>query len=635
MRYFFQVGALVVLGIVFYGCHQQPGERQLQKGVQALERGEYVQAKSALLQAVNERPGSAVNAEAYNYLGLASWRLGELQNARDAFENAHKLDPDLPGPVYNLGLIMLESGDRAAAVSLLDEASRSDVRDTRALEYLSVIYAREGNREEARRILYEALGRAPGSPRILTAIANVEYAMGLKEEARHRWMSALESDSRYAPALFNLAWVNLGAEGRMEDAQAYARDFYALDADRDQVRRLRRALAEARGEEGPSPDGGTPPAREDEPHHLLEEARAVAQELPPRALHLCFEAASLARRAGDLAAERRAYETAVQLVPDQPRAHFALGRLLMERNEFNGAKRHLLQAATLRPDWVDANRLLAECAIRTRDFDTALTALQRVMQRQEADQESLWMLAELYDRHLQRPEDAVRAYRRFRNQFPGDPRILRAAERIEALEARPPAPARNQETRAEPPPARRVERVERPVQEPAPSVVDPPASRRGGQASQAHFNRGVSLQQGGRDAEAIEAYQAAVVADPSLARAHFNMGVIYSRRNDLDRAQQAYRLAIAQDPSMEGARYNLALLHFNRQQYPQASSQLTAVLDRNPDHARAHYLMGRMLAQQPGQQRMARWHYDHFLRLAPDDPNAPAVRQWIQRAAAN
>ncbi len=641
MRYFFQLGALIVLAVVFYGCHSQPGERQLQQGMQALERGEYVQAKSALQQAINERPGSAANDQAYNLLGLANWHLGELQNAIEAFREARRLNPDFFEPLYNLGLIMLEVGEQTEAITLLETASQVNAKDTRALEYLAVIHLQEGRREEARRVLFEALGRAPGSPRILTSIANIEYELGQSEQAKHRWMAALESDSRYAPALFNIAWVSLTSDDDIEDAAAHARDFFDLDTDRHQTRRLRRAMLEARASRETQPRPAERPGlREKSPDELIEEARAIAEEDPPRALHLCFDAAGIARRAGDKATERRAYETAVQILPEQPRAHFALGRMLMEQNNLRRAQQSLLQATELRPDWVEANRLLAECAIKQRDFDVALVALQRIMKRQDTDQEALWMLAELHDRHLRRPADAVRAYRRFETLYPGDPRIFRAAERIKALETDARDAAGTRETasdRREPrresadvPPTTEPSRTtptERTEEQPRPA----PERQRVTQPPVDNFARGVQLQQAGREREAIEAYLAAAAAGENAANAFFNLGVIYGRRGDHGRAQQAYERAIRHDPTMERARYNLALLHFNRQQFSQATTQLNSILQRNPRHAQSHFLMGRILARQPNRQQDARRHYEQFLRLAPDDPNAPAIRRWLQQ----
>ena len=102
-----------IFGVVL-GCGGGPGEREFRKGIREYERGSYVRAKTLIEKSINERPGSGANAAAYNYLGLAEWKLGQLQRAIDAFEYSRSLNPALVEPTYNLAAILYESGDSRA-----------------------------------------------------------------------------------------------------------------------------------------------------------------------------------------------------------------------------------------------------------------------------------------------------------------------------------------------------------------------------------------------------------------------------------------------------------------------------------------------------------------------------------------
>ena len=72
--------------VLLFGCGREPGQREYEKGVRALRAGEPVQAKTYLEKSINKRPGSDANAAAFNYLGVARWKLGETDRAIEAFE---------------------------------------------------------------------------------------------------------------------------------------------------------------------------------------------------------------------------------------------------------------------------------------------------------------------------------------------------------------------------------------------------------------------------------------------------------------------------------------------------------------------------------------------------------------------
>ena len=63
-----------------------------------LKRGDYEQARSYLLLALNENPQ---NALAWNNLGVLAEKTGSVDNARNCYQMALSLDPDFSSPQYN------------------------------------------------------------------------------------------------------------------------------------------------------------------------------------------------------------------------------------------------------------------------------------------------------------------------------------------------------------------------------------------------------------------------------------------------------------------------------------------------------------------------------------------------------
>ena len=90
---------------------------------------------------------------------------------------------------------------------------------------------------------------------------------------------------------------------------------------------------------------------------------------------------------------------------------------------------------------------------------------------------------------------------------------------------------------------------------------------------------GFVYQQKGLPANAIAAYEQALVLDPEIREARFNLGALYARRGRYDRAIAAYQDFVVRYPDYPEARYALgnALLHAGR--YAEAIVQYEKLLD--------------------------------------------------------
>jgi superkiller protein 3 len=667
------------LGAMLAGCGR-PGDREFAAGVKELQRGRVVRAKDLLDKAIQLRPGHAANAEAYNFLGMARHELGEVDAAARAFEESRRLNPQFASPSYNLGCLQRRAADPQTALAYFAEASRLDPEDPRPLEMMGRIHAGQKRWDEAAAAWQVALERDPGSARILASLAEVELQRHGSRAAALYLMKSLEADKRYAPALYNLYVIHAFALGNPEEGEPYARRFLEAAGPDDTRSPGVRAWIDARRRSPEKPAPAAPPAGTTAPPPAATASppRPVATSAPPAAavapapqparliedarrqagsgkaapaLALCLQAADLAQRSGDAATREKALRAGVELAPDLADAHLALGRLLLERKDAEDASRLFSRAIALAPNNADAHFALAEALIADDDHDAAVLSLRKVLQIRRDDPEARWKLAALYDASLGLKADAIREYSEFVNQFPQDPRALKAGERLRALQptaattsAPPPAVVATAEPAIVPAaPAPAVVTAAAPVTVSAPPSGPPPVLpistgrriefRATGQSdiqgATTAFNRGYGYHRRGDLDRAIYDYLRAVEMDNRYVLAFYNLGDVYRQRGDLDLARDAYSRALEISPEDGAIRYNLALVLDLLGEATPAQQQLKFILARQPDHAAAHYMLGLIYTRDPKSAPAAKAHLQKFLELQPSDGKAAGVKQWL------
>ncbi len=614
---FMVVLTAVAVGLVL-GCGDRPGEREFQNGVRQFERGNVERARDLFEKSVNKRPGHEANAYAHQYLGYIAWQLDEPALAEAHFENSRRLNPHLFEPAYSQAVMAFNKGDYRRARSLFNEAAQLRPSDPRPLEYLAQTYSGEAGRRDARRLLHQALDRSPQSARILTALAVVELEDHGPAAAASYLMQALENNPNYPPALYNLGRLYANWPDQLDHAIEYYNQYLAVAPESEYRARARQALARlkhgtpdyddmeiaAPTPVEPAPDRPAPPRP-----RTLDDILAGAEQLADagqteQAVSLCLRAAVEARQNRRADQEERALRKAVELGPDQARAHLALGRHLAAHNRHADALPSYRRAVKLEEKWAHAYIGLAASAEALGDYDVALDALTRAVTLEPDDPGPRWSLAQLYDQTGVRRR-AVDAYQQFRRQYPADPRATRAAERINELQ--PPEPT-------EPPP-------DKPA--PRPTVI------RNTAAAIAAFNRGVTYQQRQDWDNALFFFDRAIQLDPELERAQYNKGLIQLERRNFREARDAFGQSVALNPNKVPARYNLGLVHYEMGQPQEAVPHLEAALREDPNFAPAHLLLGLIYADEPRTHTRAKRHYNRFLTLRPNDPQAAAVRNWL------
>jgi tetratricopeptide (TPR) repeat protein len=665
------------------GCSDPSGQRELRAGIRELKRENYVRAKSLLERSINRRPGHLDNARTHNYLGIAAWGLKQYSEAMTAFEDSRRLNPNLVEPVYNMGLLSAERGDFREAARYLNEAATMNRSDPRPLEFLAELYIQRGQWSQARNTLYTALDRDPRSARIYNSIASAHAGMQQPDQAIEALMFALEYDTKYAPALLNLAVVYDTLVGDTDQARAYYKRFVSAASSDERVEQVRAALtrldetgalkipAAQTGSELPpveltqvisetqeivaeptqvvaeeivpqtqvaptsapvvevvSPPAATPPATPSAYDNFMSQAgeKAGAGQLQ-QAIDTYVKAAEAAAAANRIDLQENAYQEAVNKALDQPRAHALLGQHLFERGRYEQSAKSFRTAAALNEDYAPAQLGLARLAVRNNESDAAAVHYRKAMASDPLLADAFWEYAQLFDKQLELPENAARAYREFASNFPADRRQKPALDRAEELAPAPRAPAPSEQTTAAPSPSTRGGDARDVIAQ----KLDyrPPATRNVTAGIQA-FNRGVSYQRQQNWDNAVFFFLRSLEQDDSQPSAFYNLGICLTMKGNRELARDSYQYALRLDPALKDAKYNLALLQRDLGDETAAITLLQDIVKQDPGYANAHHLLGAMYAASPRTRALAREHYERFLAIAPNDRSAPAIRQWLQ-----
>lgn len=178
------------------------------------------------------------------------------------------------------------------------------------------------------------------------------------------------------------------------------------------------------------------------------------------------------------------------------------------------------------------------------------------------------------------------------------------------------------------------------------------------------FNAGVAALNVGDNKTAAEKFQAALAEDPELTPAYSALAVALIGLERYEEALQAADQALQREPDNARAmrmryqalrlldrldeaseafqklssndqiealklQYDNALDLFNAGQTEEAVKVLEAIVTAKPDHARAHYILG-LSYTNLANNAAARTHFEKFIELAPDDPDAGTAREMLQ-----
>ncbi len=127
---------------------------------------------------------------------------------------------------------------------------------------------------------------------------------------------------------------------------------------------------------------------------------------------------------------------------------------------------------------------------------------------------------------------------------------------------------------------------------------------------------------------AIRQYDRALRLAPDLTTAYYNLGSIYMEKGDLERAKLNFQKALQYDPTDPDTWTCLGVVAERLARPDVAGRCYTRAIELQDFNATARYNLAHLLLM-GGHPALARPHFEQFLRVAPDDPKAPAVRKLL------
>jgi tetratricopeptide (TPR) repeat protein len=122
------------------------------------------------------------------------------------------------------------------------------------------------------------------------------------------------------------------------------------------------------------------------------------------------------------------------------------------------------------------------------------------------------------------------------------------------------------------------------------------------------------------------AYKKAIELDPNMVDAYNGLATIYNDQKKFTEAQamsaEAMKRSTAGGASGGAdSMYNAGVISWNANDFPKAQEQFGAAVAANPNHAEAHFMLGRVYLNL-GKLPEAAKEFEAYTKIAPNGPNA-------------
>jgi len=347
-------------------------------------------ALAPLQKFIAEKPEVAF---AHFQLGYAYTALKRGDEARAEYERAIALDPKMPEAYLNLGILLLDKQEYAAAVVPLSKAVELLPGQSRPRSLLAVAQERSGDPEGAARSFEGVLHLDPNDQAANGYLAELDLRRNKPAEAEMRFRHALEIRPDAAEDLQGLA-RSLEAQNKPEAAEAYRKYLAVMPGDAGARSRL---------------------------IHLLvndQEYDAALAELDRADPGKPASLDSLRLRADIQIAQKKfadaivTLQQAIALAPHDAQLIGGLGRVYLQKRDFASAEKELKAALQIDPNnlsyWKDLSStyyLSGNCAATLATLDLIAKA--------EPPASGAWFIRALCYDKLHQFKPALEAYGKF------------------------------------------------------------------------------------------------------------------------------------------------------------------------------------------------------------------------------
>jgi len=385
----------------------------LEEAQRDIDKKHFEAAIAPLQKVIADQPEFAY---AHFQLAYVYTALKRTDEARAEYARAAAIDPKMPEAYLNLGMLLLDKQEDAAAVAPLRKAVELLPAQSRPRYLLAVALDRSGDRAGAAES-FEALLHL--DPNDITAIDYLGWSAlrkGKPDEAEARFRRALEVQPKGPEALKGLAH-SLDAQKKPEAAGVYRGFLELMPNDSEARARLIHLLVELQQND----------------MALAELDRLDAGKQPTlESLKLRADIQIAGNKWDDSIVT---LQQGLALAPNDAQLHGGLGRILLQKRDFAAAEKELRIALRLDEKNLFYFKDLSSTFFLGGNYPAALAALDEIAKVEQPGAGVWFIRAICYDK-LNQPKLALQAYQKFLelDQDKNPDQIWQAKERSKVLQ---------------------------------------------------------------------------------------------------------------------------------------------------------------------------------------------------------
>lgn len=376
-----------------------------------IDQNQFEAAITPLQKVLTEEPNFAYGHFQLAYVFTA---LKRSKEAQAEYQRAAALDPKMSAAYVNLGMLLLDNHEDAAAVAPLRKAVELLPAESRPRYLLAVALDRSGDRAGAAEAFEALLHLDPNDITAIEYLGWTSLRSGKPAEAEARFHHAVEVQPKGADGLRGLA-ESLEAQKKPEAVAAYRQYLELKPNDAEAHARFVHLLMDQ--------------GQNDEALAELDHADAGKPSVPSLKLRADIQIAQ--KKWKDAIAT---LQQAVALSPSDAQLRGGLGRTYLQIRDFPNAEKELKAAIQLDANKLDYWKDLSSTYYLSKNYPATLTVLERIDKLETPGAGSWFIRALCYD-SLNQPKPALEAYQKFLelDQNKNPDQIWQAQERSKVL----------------------------------------------------------------------------------------------------------------------------------------------------------------------------------------------------------
>jgi len=385
----------------------------LEEAQHAIDKSDFEAAIAPLQRVIAEQPEFAY---AHFQLAYVYTALKKTDEARAEYGRTIAIDPKMSEAYVNLGMMLLDKQEAAAAIAPLRKAVELLPSQSRPRYLLAVAQDRTGDRAGAAESFEALLHLDPNDVTAIDYLAWAALRKGKPEEAEAKFRHALEVQPNGAEARRGLA-QSLDAQKKAEATGAYRDYLEVMPSDSEARSRLIHLLVEQKENDAA----------------LAELDRLDAGKQPTLESLKLRADVQIAGKKWD--ASIVTLQQALALAPNDAQLHGGLGRIFLQKRDFAAAEKELRIAMRLDHKNLDYWRDLSSTFFLGGNYPATLAALDEIAKMEQPGTGVWFVRAICYDK-LNQPKLALDAYQKFLalDQDKNPDQVWQAKERSKVLQ---------------------------------------------------------------------------------------------------------------------------------------------------------------------------------------------------------